>query len=177
MYTIKGFLIRKLNRLLHNDFCEWMNGDSHLLHNAVVAFSILMVNAWCHCCPPVKRRREIYSLGTVKRSTDFKHQKSIIRTKETRHLEGLEEPMAKKTSKLDTLRASALPTQPFDSCTAFGKKVIIFYCFGKRTPGQLTGLLVLVNVLSPCACLLETVTLLRCLVLDILACIFLLSNL
>ena len=44
------------------------------------------------CCPPVKMnrqskyfRREIYSLGTVKRSTDFKHQKSII-SEETRRI-------------------------------------------------------------------------------------------
>ena len=28
MYTIKGFLVRELNRLLHNDFCVYMNGAS-----------------------------------------------------------------------------------------------------------------------------------------------------
>jgi hypothetical protein len=67
-------------------------------------------------------RREIYSLATVKRSTDFKHQKSIIRTVETSRIwQGLNRWQKKQPV---NFRASALTTQPFNPCTQLGRKVI-----------------------------------------------------
>ena len=74
--------------------------------------------------PPVKMnrlskycRREIYSLGTVKRLTVFKHQKSIIRTEEKGRIWwGLNRCHKNQTV---VLQASALTT-PFET----GRKLI-----------------------------------------------------
>ena len=76
--------------------------------------------------PPVKInrqskycRREIYSLGTVKRSTAFKHKKSIIRTEETRRIWHFNRWQKQQAV---VLRASALNTQPVTLAQQKGEK-------------------------------------------------------